>query len=159
MFTTCPLKVFHLARIRLLLEHWEDLWQPSGPGEKSSHNKLCDPVLQRGETLSAILLSPRSFIINPLSLSPRQLEYDSNFLCLDADCKDVGGAILLQISSPQPRNQDNFPMHILQGWRSCRAICSEGFWFAVFTTETICKIHQDLYKGSRIHKFLYMATS
>lgn len=65
-------------------------------------------------------------MINPLSLSPGQLEYDSSFPCFDADCKDVGGAFLLQISSLQPRNQNSFPIHTLQRWGSCRAVCSEG---------------------------------
>jgi len=109
--------------------------------------------------ISAILLSPRSFIINPLSLSPRQLEYDCSFPCLDAECKGVSEAFLLQISSIQPRNQESFPMHTLQGCGSCGAVCSEGYWLAAVTTDAICKIHHDFCKGSRSHHSLYMATS
>lgn len=108
------------------------------------------PVLQRGETLSAIFLSHGRFIINPLSLSPRQLEHDSNSPCLDADCKGVGGALLLQISIPESRTAS--PSHPA-GMGSCRAGCRDGSQFAVVTTATICKKAHDLYKASRNHNF------
>lgn len=67
------------------------------------------PVFQRGQALSAVP-SVRSFVINPLALSPRHLECGSNFPCPDEDCKGIVGAFLLQINSLQPGNQDSFPM-------------------------------------------------
>lgn len=111
------------------------------------------PVPQRGEAPCAVFLSHRRFIINPLSLSPRQLEHDSNFPCLDADCKGVGGALLLQISVPETRTAS--PSHPA-GMGSCRAAWGEGSWFAAVTL--ICRKAHGLYKASRNHNFFQRAT-
>lgn len=145
MPTSCPWSISHQARIRL--ELWEDLWQPWGP-VKSCHTRFCVPAPQRGETLCAVFLSHRRFIINPLSLSPRQLEHDSNFPCRDADCKGVSGTLLLQMSVPESRTAS--PSHPA-GMGSCRAAWREGSGFAVVTM--ICRKARGLYKVSRNHNF------
>lgn len=88
-------------------------------------------------------LSHSSFIINPLSLFPRQRDYDSDFPCLDADCTNVGGDFLLHISGLQSRDQDSFLMHTLKGWGSCGAACREGLWFAAVTINVNFKTHHD----------------
>lgn len=95
-------------------------------------------------TATAMLhLSHSSFIINPLSLFPRQRDYDSDFPCLDADCTNVGGDFLLHISGLQSRDQDSFLMHTLKGWGSCGAACREGLWFAAVTINVNFKTHHD----------------
>lgn len=148
MSKSCPWNISHQARRRL-----EHCGSPGSWKEELPHQILYSCSSGGRDTFCSISVT-REVYNNPLSLSPRQLEHDSNFPCLDADCKGVGGALLLQMSIPESRTAS--PSRPA-GMGSCRTGWRNSSWLAV--VNRICKKAHSLYKASRRHNFFHRAPS